>query len=236
MVKIRIAELNIAIDNRSPYVAERCREYLADFETADITVRVSEDEIRREAAQTTAHFAEGYFEFVCAYRAIAQQLPLFDALVFHAAVIDCDGKAYAFAAPSGTGKSTHIKLWHKAFGERVRVINGDKPIFRLIRGKWYAFGTPWQGKEGWGSNAYAPLSALCFLARAEKNTIKGLTDEEAVTRLFNQVLLPAERHSAECFLTLLDDMITHTPVYLLGCNMDKEAAEVAYIGMNPKGE
>jgi hypothetical protein len=226
-----VAELNIRIHNIYPYVEEFCAAYRSESETVDIEVAVSSEEIEAEKAQGKGIFSPGYYEAVCVYRKIAMRLPAFGAFVFHASVVECDGKAYAFAAPSGTGKSTHTKLWLKVFGDRARVINGDKPIFRLTERGWCAYGTPWQGKERWGTNASAPLQAICFLTRAAQNRIAPLGDEEAVGRLFHQVLLPDSAEMTESFLGLLDDMMTKTPVYLLGCNMEDEAAMVAFSGM-----
>ena len=98
-------------------------------------------------------------------------MPDFDAFLLHAAVIEVDGLAYAFAAPSGTGKTTHIALWKKFFGDRANIINGDKPIIRFENGTPYIYGTPWCGKEGYNINTKAPLAALCFIERSPENTI-----------------------------------------------------------------
>ena len=234
-MKIRMAELNIDIQNRYPYTERHCREFAAEFDKADITVAVSEADIDREIRAAEHPCSRGYAESICVYREIALQLPFFDAFVLHASVVECDGRAYAFAAPSGTGKSTHTALWLKVFGERARVINGDKPVLRFIDGRLYACGTPWRGKESWGCDARAPLAGLCFLERAAENRIVPLDDGEAVHRLFNQVLIPPEPTAATRFLDLLDRMIVTTPVYLLGCNMLPAAAEVAFAGMQ-KGE
>lgn len=231
MFGIRIAELNITIDNKYPFVQEFCREFFADFDRADITVCVSDEEIERERLDSPHHASDGYFECVCAYRQIAMQLPHFDAMVFHASVISCDGKGYAFAAHSGTGKSTHTALWQQVFGERVFYVNGDKPILRRKDGKWFAYGTPWRGKEKLGGNTSAPLQAICFLERGKENTIAPIDSTSMIARLFGQVITPTEQETAERFLELLDSLVTNTPTYLLHCNMLPEAAIVAFQGM-----
>lgn len=231
MFKIRIAELNVEIHDRYPYVKDFCREFLTEFETPDITVCVTPEEIEREREQDIYHSDNGYLECICVYRKIALELPKFDAMVFHASVLALDGEAYAFAAASGTGKSTHTALWLRQFGDRAVVVNGDKPIFRRIAGKWFAFGTPWRGKERLGGNTSAPLKALCFLERGAQNTIVPLDNGSAVARLFSQVLLPKDLDMADRFLALLDDLIVKTPQYLLHCNMLPEAAIVAHEGM-----
>ena len=231
MVRIRIAELNIEIDNRYPFTEKFCRGFLAEFDTPDLRIAVTEEEIAAERAQDSYHNEAGYLECICVYRAIALELPRFDAMVFHAAVIAKDGRAVAFAARSGTGKSTHIALWQKEFGDAVSVVNGDKPIFRRIDGVWHAFGTPWRGKESFGGNSAAPLAAICFLERGKENTVVPVGDDVAVARLFSQTLLPTEPEMADLHLTLLDDLIVKTPTYLLHCNMEPEAAHVAHDGL-----
>lgn len=232
-MKIRIAELNVEIFNRYPYLQRLCCAYMADFEQADMTVTVSPEEICEELKNAPAAYGitPDVAEATCAYRQIALKLPLFDAFVFHASVVACDGVGYAFAAASGVGKSTHTALWLKAFGERARVINGDKPILRFINGCLTAFGTPWQGKENWGCNSAVPLGALCFLERGSENKIQRIEDAEAVRRLFSQILMPTEQESALCFLALLDRTVRSTPTYLLHCNTELEAAHVALAGM-----
>jgi len=231
LVRIRLAELNIEIDNRYPFTEGFCRGFRAEFDTPDLRVAATEADIAAERAADLYHNDVGYLECICIYRAIALALARFDAMVFHAAVIAKDGKAVAFAAHSGTGKSTHIALWQREFGNAVSVINGDKPIFRRIDGVWHAFGTPWRGKESLGGNLSAPLHAICFLERGKENTVTPVGDDVAVARLFSQTLLPSDPVMADKHLALLDDLIVKTPTYLLYCNMEPEAAHVAHDGL-----
>jgi len=232
---IRIAQLNIRVQNRYPFAEKFCREFFAECEVPDITVFVTDEEIETERKLDIYNSTDGYLESICIYRKIALELPKFDAMVFHASVVAMDGKAYAFAAQSGTGKSTHTDLWLRVFGERAKIVNGDKPIFRRIGGKWHVFGTPWRGKEGLGGNVSAPLKSICFLERAKENEIAPLDDAAAVSRLFSQVLMPNDPEMAEKQLELLDGLITATPTYLLRCNMLPEAAVVSHGAMS-KGE
>lgn len=231
-MKIRVAELNVEIFNRYPLCERLCKEYLASFERADITVSVDEAEIAREVENAKEPVTAAEAEFACIYRNIAKKLPDFDAFVFHAAVLTHNGAAYAFSAPSGTGKSTHVRLWQAEFGNAVAVLNGDKPIFRFVNNALYAFGTPWCGKEHESQNTGAPLKALVFLERGAQNEISRISDEEAVRRLYHQILMPGEDEKNLYFLDLLDRMLQTVPVYLLKCNMHPEAAHVALAGMH----
>lgn len=232
-MKIRMAELNIEIHNRYPYLDTLCKDYLADFKTPDISVTVSEAEIADEIIRSTLPTppTPGYAEAIAAFRAIALQLPRFDAFVFHAAVISYQGRGYAFSAPSGTGKTTHIRLWKRVFGDAVTVINGDKPICRFIGGKLYAFGTPWCGKEKMQVNTSVELSAVGFIERAPENSVKPIDNAETLLRIYSQVIMPTDKQDAMRFLDLLDRMVQVTPTYIVACNQSQNAAVVAERGM-----
>lgn len=240
---IRIAELVVRIDNRYDYVREFCGAYIvADELPADITVSATEEEIRRQIGDIPAgendaqkqqleRYAYPYGESLCIYRHIAREMIRFDGFLMHAAVIAVDGEAYAFAAKSGTGKTTHMKLWLETFGERAQVINGDKPILRYIDGTLYAFGTPWCGSEGMGHNAKAPLRALCFIERSETNSIAPMASAAVIGRIFHQLLMPQDEASLDRFMQMIENMIAATPCFLLRCNMEPEAALAAWRGI-----
>ena len=233
MIYIRIADLNICIDNKYDYVEKLCRGYIIDScENADMTVSVDDAMISNEMSIAETQVSEGYAEGVCIYREICKRLPGdFGAYLFHSAVIEYGGDGFAFSAKSGTGKSTHIALWRKHFGKDVHVVNGDKPIMRFIDGKLYAYGTPWCGKEGWQTNTKVALRGLCFIERAEQNTIRRMGADEAVMRIFHQILTPQDMETVDALFPLLDRTLREVPCYVLGCNISEEAAEVAYNGM-----
>lgn len=235
MFTIQIADIVVNIDNQYSYVRRLCQDYvIALSDNPDMTVFVTEEEIRAEIQVTPNRVTEDYAEGVCVYRKICRQLPTqFQAYLMHCAVIEYEGNGYAFAAKSGTGKSTHILLWQKHFGkDAVRIVNGDKPIMRFQNGKLYAYGTPWCGKEGLNTNTSVPLKAICFLERADCNTIRAIHADEAVIRIFHQLLSPEDIQTVDSLFPLLDRTLRDIPCYVLGCNISEEAAEVAYTGMN----
>jgi hypothetical protein len=205
-------------------------------DNADILVSVTDEEIEAERVTEYTSATSSLLESVAIYRKIALMLPSYDAFLLHAAAIEMDGCAYAFAAKSGTGKSTHIAQWRKAFGERVTIINGDKPIVRMREGIPVIYGTPWAGKEHWQRNTYAPLKAICFIERAEKNAIRRLLFADAASRLMGQILHSADNEYTDKLLSLTVGMIKKIPVYLLGCDVSEEAAHVAYDEMKKDGE
>lgn len=226
MFKIRMAGLVIELHNRYPAVRELCREFIIQEGEADLCVSATREEILAE--QNGRDFSAGYCESLCLYRNICLQLPDFGGFLIHGAAIAVDGEAYLFLAKSGVGKTTHAGLWLDAFGDRARVVNGDKPILRRFEGRWHVCGTPWRGKENLGGSELVPLKALCFVERQEHNAIRPLEASAVTERIFHQLLMPREEDRVAAFFDLLEDLLSVTPAYLLKCNMSREAACLAY--------
>ena len=232
MFCIKLGGIPIGIVHRYPYVRLLCRGY----ETTDppvFTVQASEEEIKAEQDGET-DFSEGYCESLCLYRKICRQLPRYDAFLIHASVVAVDGEAYVFTAPSGTGKTTHTRLWLEQFGSRAEVVNGDKPIVRFMDGRLHACGTPWQGKEGLGENIIRPVRAICFLEQSPTNNIRLLDEDEVCRRLFHQLLMPVSEQELDWLWPLLDQLLTSVDFYLLRCNREPESAQLAYQTMRRK--
>ncbi len=237
---LSLADFNVIMDTRYDYTRKQCRAYCKDFapETADFVVRASDEDLQAELQNGQVSngrpFPIGYVESVCLYRALCSELPKKNAMVLHAAVIGDNTGVYAFSAPSGTGKSTHIRRWREAFGDSVFVINGDKPILRLKEDQWWAYGTPWCGKEGWQTPIGRPLTALCLLTRGKTNSIQRISSAEAVSALMHQVLLPADPVMVAATMRLMDHLVKHVPLYRLACTPDVEAARTARDAMMPQ--
>lgn len=153
-------------------------------------------------------------------------------LMLHSSAVVVDGKAYLFAADPGTGKSTHTSLWLNHFGNRAFILNDDKPAIRLEDGKWYAYGTPWSGKNDISKNCRAELGGIAILERSENNTIVPFSGTDAIFAIFSQVNRTKEANDRLKLLELLDQLITQVPVWKLKCNISSEAAFVAYQAMS----
>ena len=143
-----------------------------------------------------------------------------------------DGQAYLFTAKSGTGKTTHTRLWLKQFGARAVMVNGDKPLIHITRECATVYGTPWDGKEHLSRNMSCPLKAVCILTRSKTNHIERISPKEALMMLCQQSYRPAQPAALRKTLALVDLLSSSVPLYRLGCNMEPEAALVAYHGMN----
>ena len=228
MFKIKIADINVLINNKYKYSEYLCGEYITDEERTDFEVCADDNDISEEIKHSDIAVTAAYAESVCLHREIAERLAEYDAFLLHSALIECDGVGVAFTARSGVGKSTHIMLWQKNFGDRVRIINGDKPILRFVNGELRAYGTPWLGKENLGTNSYCKMSALCFIERGEKNKITEIPAELATLPMFSQIYLPQNAENAARTLELADRFASSVSFYRLACNMEDEAAQVSY--------
>jgi hypothetical protein len=231
---IEIAGLKISIENRYDFVKTVCKNYIIDCVDFDFSVSVLDNDLERERELSGGRFSDGFIESVCIYRCIARELPKYDAFVMHCAAIEHDGAAYCFAAKSGVGKTTHITIWKKIFGDRVNIINGDKPIFRFIGDEIYVCGTPWGGKEGLHSNTRASLGSICFIERAENNKIQQIDSLSALNRILPQVFIPYDNEKKIKTVDMVAKILKDTPIFNLECNVSDEAAKVAFEAMTKK--
>lgn len=238
--KYKIAGKLIEITSIYPDVHEYCKDYAADGEP-DFSVEITPQDIAYEREKTAKEYAyegrrapdysEGVLEETAVYRKIAEHMPLYDTFVFHGSVIAVDGVGYLFTAKSGTGKSTHTRLWRELFGERAVMVNDDKPMIRATDSDVTVFGTPYNGKHKLGNNISVPLRAICILERAEENSISLITKAEAYAMLLQQIYRPQDPAQMVKTLKLVDRMADSVRIYRLGCNMDISAAKTAYNAM-----
>ena len=237
----RFAEKNIQVSSLYRYVHQYC----ADYQTSnipDFSVMTTEEDIafereksRREdiaAGREVREYSSPYLESLAVYRRIAERMPAYDTFLFHGSVVAVDGEGYLFTAKSGTGKSTHAQLWLDYFGERAIIINDDKPLIKVLDGIVTAFGTPYNGKHRRGCPLFVPLRAVCALERSAENHIGPVVFKSDIYPLLvRQAYRPSDPDMLVRTLTLLDRMTESVGMYRLRCNMDLEAAEVAYHGM-----
>ena len=224
----------VEVNSLHEKVHEYCAEYLTEA-PADFTVNITQDDIDYERGHSeNKGSSDAYLEELAVYRKISEKMPYFDTILFHGSVVAVDGVAYLFAAASGTGKSTHAALWRKLFGERAVMVNDDKPLLH-IGDVVTAYGTPYGGKHRLSNKIAVPLKAICILTRAAENSIVPVTKAEAYTMLMQQAYRPNDVFALQKTLALVDKMAEKVRLYRLGCNMELEAAKVAYEGMNQDG-
>jgi len=242
-ITIGIAGKNIRIHSRFDILRRYCRFYLTegvpDFEiqVSDADIAFEQEKSRREDLMEGREVVEHpipYLESLAIYRAIAEKMLEFDTILFHGSALSVDGEGFLFTAKSGTGKSTHTRFWRETFGDRVVMVNDDKPLLRITDEGVIVCGTPWDGKHRISTNTMVPLKGLCILTRAAENSVEEITAKEAMPMLLQQTQRSANPASMVKTLQLLQKLTEKTGLYRLGCNLDPHAAVVAYEGMNRK--
>lgn len=237
----KIADTMIEIRSLYSEVQEMCVDYAAQG-SPELMVETTQEDIRFEAKKSAEEniyegipiqlFPDSYLETLAVYRKLVVALLNKNILLFHGSAIAVDGQAYLFTAKSGTGKSTHTALWRQKFGSRAFMVNDDKPLLKIENGSVIVYGTPWDGKHRLSTNTAVPLKAICILERANENHIERITLKEALPMLVQQSYRPNAPQAMVKTLNLISQLGQYLSLYRLGCNMDPEAADVSYAGMN----
>ena len=147
--------------------------------------------------------------------------------LFHAAVLGCQGRGYLFLGKSGTGKSTHARLWLK-YIPGSELVNDDNPVVRVFAdGTARVYGSPWSGKTPCYRNMELPLGGFVQLAQAPYNAIRRLKGISAYAALVPSISGKRwDRQMADGLHATEDALATHVPVWHLDCLPDEAAARL----------
>lgn len=148
----------------------------------------------------------------------------YDTLMTHASVIAHNGGGYMFLGRSGTGKSTHSRLWLEHVEDTV-LLNDDNPVIRFIDGEAFVYGSPWSGKTPCYKNESMPLKAVVRLSQAPHNKIMPLAALQSFASL-----MPAcssmrwDAKSVSLLHKTVEKVVTKVPGWHLECLPDRDAA------------
>lgn len=220
-----IADFNIEFKGSLRFLRVLREEYKSDSLDADFVITIP-DEYEGDLSGEQCELKK-----VWILRELAERLPAYNTFLLHSACFDIDGVGVAFAAHSGTGKTTHMNLWQKLLGDKMVVVNGDKPIVRFFDNEPetpYAYGTPWNGKESLGCNMRTKIKHICFIERSETNFVEKIDMVNAIERIMKQVYMPQNPIAVMKTMELIDRLLSCCNLWTIHCNMEDEAAEVAY--------
>lgn len=151
------------------------------------------------------------------------------AIAIHSSVAVKDGGAVLCLGESGTGKSTHTRLWRENI-EGATLLNDDSPIIRFIDGKSIVYGSPWSGKTHCYKNECVEVRALLRLSQAPHNKIRRQPALAAIGAILPSCP-PAFAYDDELqdhICNTVSNIISSTPVYHLECLPNGEAAQLSY--------
>jgi len=147
--------------------------------------------------------------------------------LIHSSVVENGKYAVAFLGKSGTGKSTHSRLWVET-NKGFKLLNDDNPAVRIEDGEVYIYGTPWSGKTDCYINKKIKLMSIVRLTQAKENKMQWKT--RGVDSLL--ILMPsftAIRWNNGIFssmIGILENIIQYKNVGQLDCLPNAEAAEL----------
>jgi len=238
---IEVAGVPAEVVCRYPHNEEFLKDYVTDRSPLVSIAPTEADLVKIQTAFDRMDKAEGrpphkrsgaFLENNAIHALLAERLVDFDVLLVHGSALCMDGKAYIFTAPSGTGKSTHARLWREVYGDRVIMINDDKPMLKISETGTTVCGTPWDSKHRLSCNACAPLEAVVELNRDVYNHMEPMTGAEAFPLLMKHSYGSKDPDTMRKIMELRKRLLETVSFYRLGCNMSPEAAKVAFETMN----
>ena len=229
MPRYKIADIVFSVELNYNYTKILCKEYEYFGQEQDaFTCKPTMQEILSEK-QKMPDYPEPFLEGLVVFRKLCDYaLEQADGIIFHCSAIMVDGEAYLFTAPSGTGKSTHARLWREMLKDKAVMINDDKPIIRRVDNEFFVYGTPWKGKHDLGTNQRAKIKAICKIYQAKENKIERISSGEMILTILNQTVRPNEENKFDKLLSLLDALLKSVDLYSLGCNISEDAAKLSY--------
>lgn len=228
-MKYKIADLIVEMNPKYNNTLELAKPFLYDgSRDADFELKVSDkylDQLMSKAAEGVNVEQMENFAFSGIFNRAAIK---YGTMLVHSSALIYDGGAYLFSGDSGVGKSTHTRLWLKAFGDKVHIMNDDKPVVKLYDDKAVAFGTPFDGGSGIALNEAYPLKAIIFIERGEENSVRVPETKELIQKLYFQTAHMVGASTAENMLKNFEKLLSLTKFYVLTCNTDISAAHTAF--------
>ena len=154
------------------------------------------------------------------------------AVMMHASTVMNGGKGYLFLGKSGTGKSTHSRLWMKNIPD-TELLNDDNPILRISDDGAIVYGSPWSGKTPCYKATSVPAAAIVQLSQAPANRIRRMPPVLAYASLMaSSSAFRPFKSLADGWHNTLERIVTTVPCYHLECLPDADAAHLCYNTVN----
>ena len=222
-----IAGITVDIDPVYDMCVSRCRKYAADEnKSAEFCISRNSDtysEWLKCCGYPDDEVSEYLFFGEWFYHIAVEK----NAFLIHSSAVAYEGHAVLFSAPPGTGKSTHTAYWKKAFGDRVVMINDDKPLVSVRDDGIFVSGTPFSGKNDISENITVPLKAVVFLHRSKENVIERINASDGFRFIWLQTIRNMDKYKSEKMLTNIKKCAESADLFVLGCTNTPESALIA---------
>lgn len=157
-----------------------------------------------------------------------------DTALFHSAVVERNNRGYMFLGKSGTGKSTHARMWLSRFDD-AELLNDDNPVVRLEQDGLWVYGSPWSGKTPCYKNRRVLLGGIVDLSQAPQNKIRPIKGIEAYMALVVSISgMRWNKRIADGLHATENRLAQQAHMFHLDCLPNENAAEVCYDAVRSK--
>ncbi len=153
----------------------------------------------------------------------------YNTVAIHSSCIVYHNKAVLFLGESGTGKSTHTRLWQENI-DGTFLLNDDSPFLRVEEGKVWAYGSPWSGKTPCYKQERYELAGCVRLSQAPYNRIQKLPVLQAYGAI-HPSCPPAFAYDDTLYdhiSNFINNLLSSVPLYHLECLPDRDAALLSF--------
>lgn len=199
------------------YTKESCvKQSVINTKTWNVIIDIHHQEVNDEMRHSISiAIRDALFTYFSSYGYMA----------IHSASILYHDKAYLFAGSSGTGKSTHTKMWEELY--QVPILNGDVTVIGMEQGEPVAYGIPWCGTSNRYLNRRVALGGIIFLSQCKHNEVDTLSYSEIIKRLIARSFNPNwDKEFVEKEFRIAEELANIVPCYRLRCMPNKEAVEI----------
>lgn len=226
---IRVCLADICLDYalRYPETKKYFEKYICaepqDIENTVLTVTDELWERHRNVAESS--ISEAYTEFYALLGITSRALLKHGKCLFHGVAFLWRGKAWIITAPSGTGKTTQLRMWKKMLENEIEVINGDKPIMECCEDESvWIYPSPWNGKENISGTKRGKLAGIVYLEQANHNEINRMDIRSSMLPIYRQFLYYGDYEEEIREVGRMQDIVLRNiPVWKL-CNLGNEAS------------
>lgn len=186
---LAVAGIKINVELLFEETGPRFGPFLTDYDAEAAVVGLTTDEINEAKPKYPPEICDSIIEYNELMFKVSDLLLNIGIATFHGTAFIWHEKAWIFAAPSGTGKTTQYVLWKWQFGDEIRLLNGDKTFLKCEDdGQITVYPSPWAGKEVMSRMESASLGGIILLEQAKENSIVRITPKDAAKPLFSQFI------------------------------------------------
>ncbi len=150
-------------------------------------------------------------------------LKLKEAIFIHSSCFKYKDKGVLLIATSGTGKSTHARLWKEH--EDIIQINDDKNILVYENNELIIYPNPFSGKHHIDVNMKEKLTHLVFVNRSKINHCDNLSKKQLFLKLMPHMMAPSFLYSRDKWNRMSDHLINKTIGLDLYCDISYDAVK-----------